>query len=280
MSISNITPSSLASTSVKTNTPISNFSVESKETNDELTLDPSTQVSGVSAFALSMHLSELNLSSNSTQFAYRADNSLAVQAKSTVNFTTKTEEYRFDITASAESLGLTKADFVDPTKPMTIKLVYSQSQLNISQNISIQQIETLRKPEEIIRDLVSALTDIFKDPSNKSVSYVLDSDAMKALAGSDPKLARLFGELVMIMATVNLMKKQGQASNDYTIFLSGKGKPYLDIQQETEGSLISQTYEFNITVEPPGASKQITEENAADQAVASQAEAQSANTAA
>lgn len=251
MSISNITPSSLASTSVNKNTPVSNLSVENKETNNELSLDPSTQVSGVSAFALSMHLSELNLSSNSTQFAYRSDNSLAVQAKSTVNFTTKTEEYRFDITASAESLGLTKADFVDPTKPMTIKMVYSQSQLNISQKISIQQVETLRKPEEIIRDLVSALTDVFKDSSNKSVSYVLDSEAMTALAQSDPKLAKLFGELVMIMATVNLMKKQGQASNDYTIFLSGKGKPYLDIQQETEGSLINQTYEFNITVEPP-----------------------------
>jgi hypothetical protein len=257
MSISNINPSSLASTSVKNSTPVSNLSVESKETNEELTLDSAAELSGVSAFAVSMHLSELNLSSNSTQFAYRSDNSLAVQAKSTFNFSTKTEEYRFDLTTSAESMGLTEADFADPTKPMTIKLVYSQSQLNISQKISIQQVETLRKPEEIIRDLVSALTDVFKDSSNKSVSYVLDSEAMTALAQSDPKLARLFGELVMIMATVNLMKKQGQASNDYTIFLSGKGKPYLDIQQETEGSLISQTYELNITVEPPGGLKKI-----------------------
>jgi hypothetical protein len=227
-----------------------------------------------------MHLSELNLSSNTTQFAYYSDNSVAVQAKSSVNFSTKTEDYRFDITASAESLGLTADDFEDPTKPMTIKLVYSQSQLQISQKITIQQIETLRKPEEIIRDLVSALTDVFKDPSNKSVSYVLDSDAMKALAGSDPKLARLFGELVMIMATVNLMKKQGSASNDYTIFLSGKGKPYLDIQQETEGSLISQTYEFNITVEPPGASDQTKSAGSTDNAQESQASAQTDNTAA
>jgi hypothetical protein len=252
MTISNITPSSLASKSVKTSSPVSNLSVESKETSEERTIDPSTQFSGVSAFAVSMHLSELNLSSNTSQFAYRSDNSLAVQARSQVNFTTKVEEYRFDITASAESLGLMADDFVDPTKPMTIKLVYSQSQLDISQNITIQQVETLRKPEEIIRDLVSALTDVFKDPSNKSVSYVLDSEAMTALAQSDPKLARLFGELVMIMATVNLMKRQGESSNDYTVFLSGKGKPYLDIQQEIKGSLISQTYEFNITVEPPG----------------------------
>jgi hypothetical protein len=280
MSISNITPSSLASTSVKTSSPVSNLSVESKETNEERTLDASSELSGVSAFAMSMHLSELNLTSNSTQFAYYSDNSIAVQARNSVNFSTKTEEYRFDLTASAESLGLTADDFADPTKPMTIKLVYSQSQLNVSQKISIQQIETLRKPEEIIRDLVSALTDIFNDPSNKSVSYVLDTDAMKSLAGSDPKLARLFGELVMIMATVNLMKKQGQASNDYTIFLSGKGKPYLDIQQETEGSLISQTYEFNITVEPPGTAKQVEAESPAVQPAEPQAETQTENPAA
>jgi len=217
-----------------------------------------------------MRLSELSLSSNSTQFAYYSDNNVAVRARSQVNFTTKSEEYRFDITMSAEALGLTKDDFTDPTQPMTIRLTYSQSELNISQKISIQQVDTLRKPEEIIRDLVSALTEVFKDPSNKSVSFVLDSEAMTALAGSDPKLARLFGELVMVMAMVNLMKRQDETSNDYTILLSGKGKPYLDIQQETRGSLISQTYDFFITVEPPGSSENIPVDNTTETSSASQ----------
>ena len=279
MSITNITPSSLASTSVKTSTPVSNLSVESKETSEKRTGDSTSGLTGVSSFAISMQLSELSLSSNSTQFAYYSDNSVAVQARSQLNFTAKSEEYRFDITMTAESLGLTKDDFADPTKPMTIRLTYSQSELNISQKISIQQIETLRKPEEIIRDLVSALTEVFKDPSNKSVSYILDSEAMTALAGSDPKLARLFGELVMIMAMVNLMKRHGEASNDYTILLSGKGKPYLDIQQETEGSLISQTYDFFITVEPPGSSEEIPAESEADPSTGSQAASLTDNTA-
>ncbi len=279
MSISNITPSSLASTSVKTSTPVSNLSVESKETSEKRTGDSTSGLTGVSSFAISMRLSELSLSSNTTQFAYYSDNSVAVRAKSQVNFTTKSEEFRFDITMTAESLGLTKDDFADPSKPMTIRLTYSQSELNISQKITIQQIETLRKPEEIIRDLVSALTEVFKDPSNKSVSYILDSEAMTALAGSDPKLARLFGELVMIMAMVNLMKQHGEASNDYTILLSGKGKPYLDIQQETEGSLISQTYDFFITVEPPGSSEEIPAESTADPSTGSQAASLTDNTA-
>ncbi|GAP20208.1 hypothetical protein [Leptolinea tardivitalis] len=255
MTISTINPTSVSSSAVTTSSPLSNLSVESKETNEQRTLESSDGFSGVSSFAMAMHLSELSLSSTTTQFTYRSDNSLAIQARSQTNLKTRTEEYRFDITLSAESMGLTKEDFIDPTKPMTIKLMYSQSQLQISQKLTIQQVKTLRTPEEIMQDLVTALRDVFRDSGNKSVSYVLDSEAIEALAKSDPKIAELFYHLVTIMAMINLMKKQGEGSNDYTIYLSGKGKPYLDIQQETEGELTSQTYEFNITVEPPAAVK-------------------------
>ncbi len=251
MSISNISPASVTSGSVTRSAPLSSLSVESRETSEERTVDAGTAFSGVTSFAMAMHLSELNLSSNSTQFAYRSDNSLAIQARSQVNFSARTEEFRFDITLSAESLGLTSADFADPSQPMTIRLTYAQSQLQISQKLTIQEIQTLRKPEEIVQDLVKALTEVFKDPGNKTVSYILDSDAVASLAQSDPKLARLFGELVMIMAMVNLMKRQGEDRTDYTILLSGKGKPYLDIQQEIDGELVNQTYEFNITVLAP-----------------------------
>lgn len=251
MTISNIPPSTVSSGSIKNNSPVSNLSVESRDVTEERTLEADSQISGVSSFAMAMRLSELSLSSTSTQFLYRSDNSLAVKARSQINFQARSEEYRFDVTMSAESLGLTKADFVDLTKPMTIQLTFSQTQLQISEKISIKEIETLRKPEEIIQDLVKALREVFKDPGNKTVSYVLDSEAIRSLAQSDPKLARLFGELVMIMAMVNLMKRQGEERNDYTIFLSGKGNSYLDIEQEIDGELVNQTYQFNIIVEPP-----------------------------
>lgn len=251
MTISNIPPSTVSSGSIKNNSPVSNLSVESRDVTEERTLEADSQISGVSSFAMAMRLSELSLSSTSTQFLYRSDNSLAVKARSQINFQARSEEYRFDVTMSAESLGLAKADFVDLTKPMTIQLTFSQTQLQISEKISIKEIETLRKPEEIIQDLVKALREVFKDPGNKTVSYVLDSEAIRSLAQSDPKLAHLFGELVMIMAMVNLMKRQGEERNDYTIFLSGKGNSYLDIEQEIDGELVNQTYQFNIIVEPP-----------------------------
>lgn len=255
MSISTITPSTVNSGSIQTSNPVSNFSVETREINEEKTLEAGSQISGVSSFAMAMRLSELSLTSTTTQFQYRSDNSLAIKAHSNISFQARTEEFRFDVTMSAESLGLTRVDFMDASKPMTIQLTYSQSQLQVSQKISIKEIQTLRKPEEIIQDLVKALTNVFKDPGNKTVSYVLDSEAIQSLTQSDPKLARLFGELVMIMAMINLMKRQGEERNDYTIFLSGKGKPYLDIQEEIDGELVSQTYQFNITVEPPSVSK-------------------------
>ncbi len=84
-----LNPVSVSTGSVSTSTPISNLTVESKETAEERTIDTGTQFSGVSSFAMALHLSELSLSSTTTQFVYRSDNSLAVQAKSQVNFKPK-----------------------------------------------------------------------------------------------------------------------------------------------------------------------------------------------
>jgi hypothetical protein len=256
MSISTITTLAVPSGSMNSTIPLYSSSAESKGTSEEKSLAGDTLLSGVTGLVFSLQLTDLSFSSTETSFAYRKDDSLAVQAYSQTNFKARTEEYRFDITLSAESLGLDKSAFANSNKPMTIQLLYSQSELQISQKIAIKEIKTLRTPQEIIQDLVAALTDVLKDTGNKSVSYVLDSEAMQSLVQSDPKMARLFSELVMVMAMVNLMKKQNESSNDYTIFLSGKGKPYLDIQQEIDGEMVNQSYQFTITILPPKAEEE------------------------
>ena len=258
MLVTSAYPQSVPSGSLNSTTPVGRSSVETKTSKEEVTSSGGALLSGVSSFAFSMQLTELNISSTETSFAYRKDNSLAIQARSQLNFKARSEEYRFDITLTAESLGLDKSAFADPKKPMTIQLMYAQSELQISHKISIQEVKTLRTPQEILQDLAEALTEVFRDPGNKSVCYVLDFEAIQSLTQSDPKMAELFSELVMIMAMVNLMKRQGEASNDYTIFLSGKGKPYLDIQQEIDGEMINTTYQFNITVLPPEAKETVT----------------------
>jgi hypothetical protein len=186
-----------------------------------------------------MQLTELNYSSVKTNFAFRKDNSLALQASSTENLKLNSEVYKFEITLTAESLGLGKSAFVDPTKPIVINLHFSQSQLQVSHKISIKEIKTIRPPQEIIQDLVQALTDVMQDPGNKSVSYVLDSEAVQSLIQSDSKMA------------INLMKRLNESSNDYVIFLSGKGQPYLDVKEEVDAEGIFQSYEFKISILPP-----------------------------
>jgi hypothetical protein len=198
-----------------------------------------------------MQLTELNYSSVKTNFAFRKDNSLALQASSTENLKLNSEVYKFEITLTAESLGLGKSAFVDPTKPIVINLHFCQSQLQVSHKISIKEIKTIRPPQEIIQDLVQALTDVMQDPGNKSVSYVLDSEAVQSLIQSDSKMAKLFSELVMVMASINLMKRLNESSNDYVIFLSGKGQPYLDVKEEVDAEGIFQSYEFKISILPP-----------------------------
>lgn len=219
--------------------------------------------SGVTAFAYSMQVTELNFTDSETKMVVRDDNSLAISAKSSLNVNLKIEQYRFDITLTAESLGLGKDSFADPTKPMNISLKYSQSQLEINQKISIKEVKTLRPAQEILRDLVKGLTAALRDPGNKSIMYTLDEEAVSSLVQSDPKLGKLFGELVMIMAAINLMKKQGEPSNDYVIHLSGKGKPYYDLQEEIDAKGFQKDYEFNITILPP---QEVVEESAAIEA--------------
>ena len=55
----------------------------------------------------------------------------------------------------------------------------------------------------------------------------------------------------MIMNTVNLMKEQSQGNRDYTISLSGKGKPYTEVTEEVDVKGFAKEYSVNITIMPP-----------------------------
>ncbi len=212
----------------------------------------STEISNLSSFALSMQLSELKYSSSSFEMLYRSDdNSLALKANRSLNVDLKVEKFQFDLTLTAESLGLDSSAFADKTKPLVLQLQYTQTDLMISNDIQIKPHKTLRTADEIIQDLVKGLTKALQDPDKRSIMYTLDDEAVQALVQTDPKLAKLFGELVMIMNTVNLMKSQSLGDNDYTIALSGKGKPYTEILENTEIKGYAKEYSVNITVLPP-----------------------------
>lgn len=213
-----------------------------------------TAISGLSSFALSMQFSELNYANSSSEMLFRSDdNSLALKASRSVNISLKIEKFQFDITLSAESLGLDSSMFKNKLEPLTLKLQYTQTDLMISRDIQIKQHKTLRTPQEIIQDLVKGLTTAMQDPDKKTIIYTLDDEAVQSLVQSDPKLAKLFGELVMIMNAVNLMKDQSQGNRDYTIMLSGKGKPYTEVAEDVDVKGFAKEYSVNITILPPQA---------------------------
>jgi len=211
-----------------------------------------TDISGLSSFALSMQLAEINYANSSSEMIYRSDdNSLALKASKSVNINLKIEKFQFDITLSAESLGLNASMFANSKEPMILKLQYSQTELFMSNDIQIKKQKTLRTPQEIIQDLVKGLTTAMQDPNKRTIIYTLDDEAIQSLVQSDPQMSKLFGELVMIMNAVNLMKDQSQGNRDYTIMLSGKGKPYTEVNEEVDIQGFDKEYSINITILPP-----------------------------
>lgn len=220
--------------------------------NNKSGISDKKDISDISSFALTMQLSEINYASSSTEMLYRSnDDSLALKANRSINFNLKIEKFQFDITLSAESLGLDASMFKNKSEPLTIKLQYTQSELMITNDIYIKKHKTLRTPQEIIQDLVKGLTTAMQDPDKRTIIYTLDDEAVQSLVQSDPKMAKLFGELVMIMNAVNLMKDQSHGTRDYTIMLSGKGKPYTEVTEEVDVKGFAKEYSVNITILPP-----------------------------
>jgi hypothetical protein len=218
----------------------------------EMPKKPAKEISSLAQIAIKHDLLDFSYNSQNTHFAYyKDDQSLAMRASSSIDIHSSIEKYSFDLTFSAESLGLTAKDFeANAGKPFQFKF---SVQRDIFQSIKTSKTslqKTLRKPEDILHDLAKALTEVMKDKGNKSVSYELDEEARQALMG-DSKMIELLGELVMMMSMINMQKSQNNPSNDYTISISGKGKPMLNVEDHTQVEHQSQAVEFSITIQPP-----------------------------
>jgi hypothetical protein len=251
--LSTVQPSILKTTLPKETLPFGiNRYLTNPYSNNKIAGSEKTEISNLSSFALSMQLTEINYSESSSGMLYRSsDNSLALKANRSVNVNLKMEKIQFDLTMTAESLGLDASVFANKSEPLIIKLQYSQTDLQISSEYLVKKHKTIRTPQEIIQELVKGLTTAMQDPDKRTIMYTLDEEAIQSLVQSDPKLGKLFGELVMLMNAVNLMKEQSLGDHDYVIRLSGKGKPYNEISETTDIQGYAKEYSVNITVLPP-----------------------------
>ena len=211
-------------------------------------------VAHLAQVSMSSQTSDLNLVEDKTSFAYyTADNSTALRAESQTELHLHQETTHFEITFSAEALGLTQKDFANG-KPMVLKFSFQQTAIDYQSQVSVQVTNQVRSPQDVISDLANALRDVLSDGNNKSVDYVLDDAARQALL-SDPKIMKLANELILLMATINLAKKQG-AANHYTIYVSGKANPRVDLNEKTSLESQTKTVDFTITINPPGGENQ------------------------
>lgn len=222
----------------------------------DTTSESSPAISPVSQFAISHELQELSFKAEETFFAYRSnDHSKTIEAHRTVDIQLRQERYSFDITLSADALGLSAVDFAKyGDGPIEFTFSFQRQVTKIRYSTSTSVHKTSRKPGEILRDLAKAIGKILKDHGSKSISYELDDEARGALAG-DPKMGKLLGELVMIMAMINLMKNRYEPSRDYLIKLNGKGKPNVKHQENLSIRTDVVQVDFRITITPPPVAK-------------------------
>lgn len=212
----------------------------------------SQQLSPLAQLIYAHDVEQFNYSKDQTHFAYYSqDGSLAVRSHSQLNIQSRQETYSFDLTFSAESLGLTTKDFEGTGgKPIEFGFTMLQQRLQAQQVETAKMVKTLRKPGDILQDLAQALQTILRDKGNKSISYILDEEARQALMG-DPEIVEALGELVMMMGMINLMKAHDKPATDYTITVSGKGKPYMEYERRTDVIQDTISVEFHLTILPP-----------------------------
>lgn len=232
------------------------FNTSEKTTSFSLSRSSGENSNGFSpllAFSSQTEISELHFTSTETAFAYRKDNSLALKARRDIDVQMKQERYTIEATLSAEMLGLSAKDFeATGNKPIEFFFSFKQSDLQVKYQSSTAERKTLRKPEEILHDLIKSLASILKEKGDKNITVMLDEEAIKLLM-QDERFAKVVRDVINLINILNQLKLHGGERNNYEIKLSGKGKPYIDHQESISVRGSESTFEFKLTILPPKA---------------------------
>jgi hypothetical protein len=205
-------------------------------------------------FAYSRNITELTYSNDETIIGYRKDNSMALRAHSTTNINMRQESISVEATFSAESLGLSADCFGEDGKtPIQFSMAFSMSDFQLNYKSSAKVVQTTRSVDEILQDLGSALGNALRGKGQ--IRLNLDDEALRSIF-ADEKIAKLYMEIVSLVAMVNSMKKMNEDSEDQEINISGKGKPYLDYEEQLSIDSKESLIEFKFTILPPGSAQE------------------------
>jgi len=218
-----------------------------------VTFRPVRELSPLAQFVYKYDLVDFSYTSQNTQFAYNKDDkSVALRASSYTDVHLQVARYSLDFTFSAEALGLTAKDFeATGGKPIQLKFSYNQVETQIQSEKKLTISETIRKPKEILKDLTDALREVLKNGGDKSISVLLDDEAANSILG-DPKIKKLFMELMSLVKLINSLKNTNDPRDNYAIVVSGKGKPIADYSEVTQIESKSTSIDISLTINPPG----------------------------
>lgn len=228
--------------------PGSKPGVQSAGPASSLQAKPMPQISPLASFAAMHQVEELHLHSSRTRFT-STNGGLHLQAESRFDLHAQRETVQLAFDFSAEALGLT-ADYFKDGKSLEFNFSLQQRSAAFQFQSQTRAQKSLRPPTEIIQDLAKAVSDVMRQPGNKSIAYELDEEARQALSG-DPRVMELLGQLVMIMSMINLLRDPYSPSDKYLIQISGKGKPVLQHQESTRVTENTVSLQVSIRIHPP-----------------------------
>ncbi|MDR3572458.1 MAG: hypothetical protein P4L50_01235 [Anaerolineaceae bacterium] len=207
--------------------------------------------SSLAALSAKSGWSEVSANADGTVFSYRSDGSLALQAETSVNLSMRSQDTQIELTLSADNF---KPNSFSPDAfkngPIQLEIKYWNDTQQIETTTHIQQVNTLRSVGDILQDINSALNDVLNRDGDKNVYLELDEEAVRTLL-SDPKVKGLMKELTGMICVLNSLSLKGGPRDSYTIKVSGKGKPYLNINQTTAIQAESDHIDVKLTILPP-----------------------------
>jgi hypothetical protein len=215
--------------------------------------EPADSLSALTQFVYSHEFTEFSYISDETIIGYRSkDNSMALRAHSRTDLHLQQEKISLEITYSAEALGLTAKDF-ERTGGKSIELFFSlrQTQTRLEYKSTTELTRTMRKPEDILRDLSKALVDALRDKGSGSISLRLDDEAIQALM-QDENFAKLFKEIMLIISFINMLKRMQGEKGQREVHISGKGEPILNYDESLSVDSKETIMDFKLTILPPG----------------------------
>lgn len=215
--------------------------------------ESSDRLSALTQFGYSHEFTEFSYSSDETVIGYRSkDNSMALRAHSHTDLHLQQEKISLQVTYSAEALGLTAKDFERTGgKPIELSFSFKQTETRLEYKSTTELMRTMRKPEDILRDLSKALVDALRDKGGGAISLRLDDEAIQALM-QDENFAKLFKEIILIISFINMLKRMQGEKGQREVRISGKGEPILNYDESLSVDSKETMIDFKLTILPPG----------------------------